>query len=596
MSLILERKIQVNRWIMNARWYYLLGVVLIGVFARILGQYNLEMSFIASIALVTLLVNVIFFLCLKKLAVNDKRGVSFLSFAQVVFEIVIFSLVFYKAGGLESVTGIFIVIPIISSALLFGPGGAFVTSVISGLMLSGIVYMEFNEIIPHYYRYDVVEVPEYMYPMMAVTKVVALFLFFVLIGFYSGLSSRLLFRREGVIQRKTVELSKLNNILDSKVIALRESENKTQQAFKNLRLIEDELHEEHERIESLIMNMIDPVIMIDENQKISLLNQAARIVLGMKNTDVGTWISSRSNFTLKNFQKVIRRRNKITDTKELETGDKGEEMIEIKGRDYSLHFKVITIPVNNKKGEYIGVLKVFYNITREKGLEHLKSEFITVAAHQLRTPLSAVKWAIKMVMDNEEGNLNEEQLRFLERGYKSNERVIVLVNDMLNVSRIEEGRFGFKMRGGHIEVLLSFVLDNVKDKFIEKKITLSAQIPENIPKLKFDGEKLGMALENILDNAIKYTPAGGTVKLKVDVFRRYLKISIQDSGIGIPEDGQKKIFGRFYRAENALKVETDGSGLGLYIVKNIIDKHKGKISFSSVEGKGSEFVIQLPLA
>jgi signal transduction histidine kinase len=240
-------------------------------------------------------------------------------------------------------------------------------------------------------------------------------------------------------------------------------------------------------------------------------------------------------------------------------------------------------------------MKIFNNLTREKMLDKMKSDFISIAAHQLRTPLSAIKWAIKMVLDGDTGKLNEEQSGMLFKGYQSNERIIELVNDMLNVSRIEEGRFGYSFSEGDILKELDFVVDSLQGKIKEKNIKLSVIKPETVPSILMDQQKMTLVLQNLIENAIKYTPDRGSVDITMELAGDFLKTRVKDSGVGIPEEDKEKMFSKFFRASNVTRMQTEGSGLGLFIVKNIIKKHGGEISFDSKEGIGTEFVFSLPL-
>jgi signal transduction histidine kinase len=228
-------------------------------------------------------------------------------------------------------------------------------------------------------------------------------------------------------------------------------------------------------------------------------------------------------------------------------------------------------------------------------LDKMKSEFISIAAHQLRTPLSAIKWVIKMVLDGDSGPLNEEQKKLLFRGYVSNERIIELVNDMLNVSRIEEGRFGYTFGESNFQEVLDIVLDSLANTIKEKKIKFVLDRPKILPQIYMDKSKMILVFQNILENAAKYTPEYGTIRVGVEAGKELLRVKVADNGVGIPEADQQKIFSKFFRAGNVMRMQTDGSGLGLFIVKNIVNRHGGDITFSSHEGRGTEFVFTLPL-
>lgn len=230
-------------------------------------------------------------------------------------------------------------------------------------------------------------------------------------------------------------------------------------------------------------------------------------------------------------------------------------------------------------------------------VDEMKSNFISVVAHQLRTPLSGIKWTLSMLLAGDMGSLNNDQKTFLMKGYESNARMITLVNDMLVADRIQSGRvhFGFQ----HIDIvdLMDNVLFEVSHSAAKRNISIKYKDKfENLPKAFVDPETMRAVLQNLLDNAIKYTIEGGGVEIDVKAESNHLLVSVSDSGIGIPKDQEKEVFGKFFRASNAAKQQTDGSGLGLYIAKTLVEKNGGKIWFESTEGKGSTFYFTVPLA
>ncbi|RJO59709.1 hypothetical protein C4546_00580 [Candidatus Parcubacteria bacterium] len=233
---------------------------------------------------------------------------------------------------------------------------------------------------------------------------------------------------------------------------------------------------------------------------------------------------------------------------------------------------------------------------RLKELDQLKTEFISVASHQLRTPLSAIKWSLKMLMDKDLGPLNEEQQELIVKGYQSNERMIDLINDLLNVSRIEEGRFTYLFVEQSIDPILRELIEEQKHVAQEKRISLEydpGKIP--LPIVRVDTQKIHLGLQNIVDNALKYTPFGGKIYVRVKPEKEELIISIQDTGVGIPVNQQPRVFSKFFRGDNVIRMQTEGTGLGLFITHNIIQKHHGRVWFESHEGKGTSFYVALPL-
>ncbi len=224
-------------------------------------------------------------------------------------------------------------------------------------------------------------------------------------------------------------------------------------------------------------------------------------------------------------------------------------------------------------------------------------DFIVLTAHQLKKPLSSMKLSLQMLLGGDFGQMSEEQKEIIEKVSQSNETSICLVKDLLDTAKVGDKKSLYDLTpvdiGDLIESVVAFEQDEMKDK----KINFRFQKPKTeIPKILLDKEKMYLAFQNILDNAIKYTPAGGNININLDVRPTHIELKFQDSGIGIPKDQKAKLFTKFFRGINAIKIEAAGSGLGLFITKNIIDGHHGKIWFESKENKGTTFFVSLPLA
>lgn len=229
-------------------------------------------------------------------------------------------------------------------------------------------------------------------------------------------------------------------------------------------------------------------------------------------------------------------------------------------------------------------------------LDKIKSDFISVAAHQLRTPLSGVKWTLNMLLAGDMGPLNNDQKTFLMKTYESNTRMITLVNDMLVADGIQSGRVKYEFKQVDIADLIDNVLFEVGPQAAKRSITVSYKHAiDRTTLVHIDPEAMRAVVQNLLENAVKYTPDAGKVEIGIIKEGDHLVVSIADTGIGIPPDQVKNIFVKFFRARNAVKKETDGSGLGLYIAKTTIEKNGGTVWFDSVEGKGSTFYFTVPL-
>lgn len=228
-------------------------------------------------------------------------------------------------------------------------------------------------------------------------------------------------------------------------------------------------------------------------------------------------------------------------------------------------------------------------------LDDAKSEFVSVAAHQLRTPLSAVKWAVHMLLGGDLGGLAEPQKEVLLKAAQSNDRMIKLVNDLLNVDHIESGKSEYVYVPLMVTDLISSVLTELKPIAEQHGVTLQFdQGNRHFAPVSGDRDKLRGVFQNLIDNAIKYTSQGGAVRIGINEDDSHIKVSIADTGIGIPAIDQQKVFSKFFRSKNAVKVATDGTGLGLFIVREIVTQHKGKIWFDSIEGTGTTFNVVIP--
>jgi signal transduction histidine kinase len=233
---------------------------------------------------------------------------------------------------------------------------------------------------------------------------------------------------------------------------------------------------------------------------------------------------------------------------------------------------------------------------QKANIENIQSDFVSLASHQLRTPLSAVKWYCEMLIGQKQGKLNAKQQQYLKEIYRSNDRAINLVNDLLDVSRIQEGQIHLEFRPTKVEDVIEETIDSLETLIKACQVAVDFEILGGpLPKVETDKEKLKRVIINLLSNSIKYTMAKGKVKITVEKIPKYLRISVRDSGIGIPKTDREKVFKKFFRSANVIKLVPDGTGLGLYISKSLVNAMGGKMSYSSDERKGTMFYFTLPL-
>lgn len=252
----------------------------------------------------------------------------------------------------------------------------------------------------------------------------------------------------------------------------------------------------------------------------------------------------------------------------------------------------------------IGAIAVFRDITHDKQIDLAKSEFVSLASHQLRTPLSTINWYVEMLLSEDAGEINEEQEKFLKEIYRGSKRMVELVNALLNVSRLELGTFSIEPEPTDMMALAAEVIQELLPQVKSKELTINSLCQKNgttcpiLPPINADPKLMRIVFQNLLTNAVKYTPAKGNINfsLKQDDKTKELHFEVSDSGIGIPREAQNKIFTKLFRADNARETDADGTGLGLYIVKSIVEESGGKIWFESIPGKGTTFYLTLPFS
>jgi PAS domain S-box-containing protein len=256
-----------------------------------------------------------------------------------------------------------------------------------------------------------------------------------------------------------------------------------------------------------------------------------------------------------------------------------------------------------------GAVLIVRDVTREKEIDQAKSEFVSLASHQLRTPLSTMRWYVETLMKGRAGKINKEQIQYLSTVYDAGSLMADLVNALLNVSRIELGTFAIDPEPTDLKKVAESVLAELKPEIKRKKLSIAEKY-SLAKKINVDPNLMRIVFQNIIGNAVKYTPSEGKITIAIEEKKPNALITVSDTGYGIPAGDQDKIFGKLFRASNAKEKETDGNGLGLYIVKSILDHSGGKVWFSSpsfakategkpasqVENAGTAFYVTIPLA
>ncbi len=263
------------------------------------------------------------------------------------------------------------------------------------------------------------------------------------------------------------------------------------------------------------------------------------------------------------------------------------------GSEYDCRLSVYPITEHGSTVGYVGIQQ---NISHRKEVDRMKTEFISMASHQLRTPLSAMRWFGELLLQKKAGDLNPKQSELVQNFYDSTLRMISLVNALLNISRIESGRMIVEPVPTHLENLVESIIVELSARIDAKKLVLHREIDTNLPVINVDPQLVREVYSNLLTNAVKYTPEGGTVTLSIKTSGDSIRSEVSDTGVGIPKGESDKVFSKFFRAKNVTSLETDGTGLGLYLVKSIITSSHGDVGFESTEGTGATFWFTLPLS
>ncbi len=235
------------------------------------------------------------------------------------------------------------------------------------------------------------------------------------------------------------------------------------------------------------------------------------------------------------------------------------------------------------------------DITHHKMVDKAKSEFVALATHQLRTPIAAIRWNVELLERSMRGTANEKQATYLEKVERNIMRMIALINDFLSVSKLETGTFSTAPEQIHVREYLDTIVDEYQQAVTEKQITLTTNYQPADLIMSVDTRLFHIVTSNLLSNATKYTPNGGTIQFGYVVSGDHVTFTVADSGIGIPAHEQEQLFTKFFRATNAQTHRAEGTGLGLYIVQQSVEKLGGTIEYTSVENEGTTFMVRLPI-
>ena len=360
------------------------------------------------------------------------------------------------------------------------------------------------------------------------------------------------------------------------------------------------LNLERNQINAMISSINDPAISYTENFEIILVNKAMEKFIGISKKEllgknITPELSNDTRYGL--LSKLIF--PSLAPVVLEKSVDTYPEKIKVKFyQPKELVLEIITTKVIDEKGKTYGFLRIIHDLTKEELLRKTQSDFITIVAHQLRTPLSGLSWVLEILAKKEMGSLTSEQEKLIDDGKKAMQESLKTVEDLLNAAQIEEGRFGFQFSMADIEKIIEDVLIKFEPVSKMDDIKLVFHRPEfQLKPFVMDPLRIKLVLEILVDNAIKYNVKNGEVRIKIDPWegKPFILISVEDTGTGISREDLPRLFTKFFRSKAALKGQTSGIGLGLYLAKNIIDRHGGKIWAKSAIDRGSIFTFSLPI-
>jgi PAS domain S-box-containing protein len=350
---------------------------------------------------------------------------------------------------------------------------------------------------------------------------------------------------------------------------------------------------EKERDETLLESMNEGMVALDEQGKIVLINSVAVDMFGLDPKATNVSFAEKVSLLSQQGKDVS---PEMLPSNTLTTGEVVEEVYMLKNEgEHKVLVNISASPIKLEE-RVAGAILVIRDVTKEREVDRMKTEFISLASHQLRTPLSAIKWFSEMLLNGDAGELKPEQKDFTKNISDSTDRMVDLVNSLLNISRIESGRIIVDPKPTDLKELIGGIVNDLKAKTEERQQTLIISVHSELPKINLDSRLIGQVYLNLLTNAVKYTPKNGEISVTVSKKGNDVISQVTDNGYGIPKSQQGRVFEKFFRAENVAKFETDGTGLGLYLIKAVVESSGGKIWFESEEGKGTSFWFTLPLS
>ena len=385
---------------------------------------------------------------------------------------------------------------------------------------------------------------------------------------------------EELVKRVNATTQELEEKYEAIIGAERQNEEVARKKYKKVL-------DEKKETEAVIRSVAEGLVVVDAQGKVVMMNPAAEKLLGISAKEkIGKLLME----NLKDEQLVSLVKSTLEDgEKEIKLTSQQDETKKV--------LRASSAVVENENGQTVGMVMVLSDITKQKELDQLKSNFISNVSHELRTPLVAIDKSISLMLTQEADRLSPTHEQFLTIAQRNLKRLTMLINNLLDLAKLEQKKMDLRTETVSVESVINECIDTLNAWANTKSISLNKNIQEGLPCVNIDPLRVGQVLTNLLGNAIKFTLNNGTitVEARLSAEGKAIQVSVQDTGIGIAKEDLTKVFDRFYQTGERISTDISGTGIGLSIAKEIVELHGGRIWVESEKGRGAKFIFTLPL-
>lgn len=425
-----------------------------------------------------------------------------------------------------------------------------------------------------------------MYAILIITLIAAIFGFIISMVFTNRFLKPMEYLISSIRKVKEGDLDQIISITTDDELGKLATE--FNNMIKRLKQYEEsqlgKIMDERNKTLSIVKSISDPLLVLNSDYKIILLNNAAEELFGIEEKN-----AVNKNFLLSvKDEKLFEEINSIVDSNFV-----NNKIEQIKYSDK--YYDVTISPIENYKSEISDILLVFHNITEFKELDQVKDDFISIISHEFKTPLTSIMMGTSIILEEKIGTINEKQKSTLLAIEEEGEKLTELVNELIELTKIESGKEVYNFKCCSMFGIVENTIKPLYNIASDKGVNLSHSVDEDLPCVYADPEKISWVLNNLITNALKYTDAGDDISISASIDNNMMQISVKDTGVGIPKEYKDKIFDKFFHTKNGDDFEIKGTGLGLAVVKEIVEAHGGKVWCESDLDVGSNFMFTLPI-